>query len=683
MNNIEILSPAGDFLSLKSGVNNGANAIYLGAKELSARSSANNFSFDELKEAVSYCKKRNVKMYLTINTIFFDDEKEIVINVAKNAIEAGIDALIIQDLGVFYLLKDNVNIEFHSSTQMACHSLEGVKFLESLGFSRVVLARELSLDEIKYIVENSNIETEVFVHGALCMSVSGNCYVSSMIGTRSGNRGKCAQTCRLPFKVDNSDKEEYSLSLKDMSLIDYADQLRDIGVTSLKIEGRMKKPEYVAMSTMSLTNKLNGLSYDKDTLKNIFSRTGFTSGYANSDYSSMFGVRKKDDLYKQQEAIKSISKLDNTIKSFLDIDLHIDISLLNKIVVTGVCEEKEYKVYSTDVEPYKNKKITEEDIVKSFSKTGNTIFNVLNISYNINDDVFIKTSTLNELRRNIFQMVLDEKSKIKCNETLKVNDSLKKIKVNDFYFTVRFQTVNQIPFDLLDNIKRVHLPIDEVIKNHEKLKTIKEKIVVELYYTLFSRENDLKSKLKELKQQGYFLYEANNIAHINMLNELNLSFIAGFRLNIVNSYSCNFFGEFSCKNIIMSIEANRHQCENIKSPVGIGVVSYGFIPVMTNRVCPLKHKIGCKKCGEKHSLLDRMGNKFLMSCDSEVSFLFNSKPICLSDKLNDFNNIEFSHIYFTFEKKEYCYKVIKDHFNRANSFHNQSFTRGLFYRKVK
>ena len=259
---IELLSPAGDFECLKAAVQNGANCIYFGANLFSARAYANNFDDDELAKAIEYCKIRGVKTNLTLNILIKDNELESAFNVAKKAYESGIDAIIVQDLGLAkMLIKNFPDLPIHASTQMSVHNLQGVLELQELGFSRVVLSRELSIEEIEYICENSNIEIECFIHGALCISYSGQCLFSSMIGGRSGNRGKCAQSCRLPYELIENEKttldKGYLLSPRDLCSLDYLPRLINCGVKSLKVEGRMKSPEYVATVTRIYRKYIN------------------------------------------------------------------------------------------------------------------------------------------------------------------------------------------------------------------------------------------------------------------------------------------------------------------------------------------------------------------------------------------------------------------------------------------
>lgn len=292
---IELLSPAGDFECLKAAVQNGANCIYFGANLFSARAYANNFDDDELAKAIEYCKIRGVKTNLTLNILIKDDELESAFNVAKKAYESGIDAIIVQDLGLAkMLIKNFPDLPIHASTQMSVHNLQGVLELQELGFSRVVLSRELSIEEIEYICENSNIEIECFIHGALCISYSGQCLFSSMIGGRSGNRGKCAQSCRLPYELIENEKttldKGYLLSPRDLCSLDYLPRLINCGVKSLKVEGRMKSPEYVATVTriyrkyinLAKSNKPYKINeQDRKDLMQVFNRGNFSSGHLN------------------------------------------------------------------------------------------------------------------------------------------------------------------------------------------------------------------------------------------------------------------------------------------------------------------------------------------------------------------------------------------------------------------
>lgn len=352
MKNIELLSPVGDFDCLRAAVQNGADAVYLGISDFNARYSAKNFTLEEFEQAINYAKTRNVKVYLTLNTLIKDDELSNVVDLAKKAYEFGVDAIIVQDFGLAnILLKHIPNLPLHASTQMTIHNLEGAIYLKNLGFKRVVLSRELSLDEIDYISKNSDIETEVFVHGALCISYSGQCLFSSMIGGRSGNRGKCAQGCRLPYELLENDKtidKGYLLSPKDICSLDLLPTLINSGVTSFKIEGRMKTPEYVATVTKIYRKYIDKILNNEDyfidkkdiiELKQVFNRGGFSSGHLESKANTNLIYKEKSNnmgIY-LGEVVRY-----NSNKKYVDIKLETNLSIGDS--VSFINENKKYNV---------------------------------------------------------------------------------------------------------------------------------------------------------------------------------------------------------------------------------------------------------------------------------------------------------------------------------------------------
>ena len=286
----EILAPVGGHEQLLAAVRCGADAVYLGTKGFNARRNAENFEADSLREAVSYCHARGVKLYVTVNTLITDAEKELLEDEARMIAASGADAVIIQDMAVFRLFRDRCpTIKRHASTQTAVHNCDGAKLLRDIGYDRIVLARELSMAEMEKIINESGIEAEAFVHGAHCMSLSGACYLSAMLGGRSGNRGLCAQPCRLDFRIGDAD---HALSLKDMSYIDHIRELADIGVASFKIEGRMKRPEYVAAAVTACVNALAGKEYDKETLQDGSVECSLTVTF----YETLYGAETKDGL---------------------------------------------------------------------------------------------------------------------------------------------------------------------------------------------------------------------------------------------------------------------------------------------------------------------------------------------------------------------------------------------------
>ncbi|MGN1050940.1 MAG: U32 family peptidase, partial [Acutalibacteraceae bacterium] len=412
---IEILSPCGSKECVLPAVSNGADAIYLGMKEFSARKDAQNFDFEELSKTISYCHRRGVKVYLALNTVVFDKEMASALEIVCKCRNMGIDALIVQDLGLVREVKKLCpDLPLHASTQMSVHTLSGAKLLSKLGFKRVVLAREMSLSEIAEICENVDIETEVFVHGANCMCVSGQCYMSSMIGTRSGNRGACAQPCRKPYKIEGN--EGYPLSLKDNSSIEHILDLQSLGVTSVKIEGRMKRPEYVAVSTRACFLKREQGFIEEETkeqLKKVFSRTGFTDGYIKGKLGKdMFGFRQKRDVLSADEKLyKNIrSSYKTEIKRFgVSFDFY-EKEGFPYLLATNFENSVEIKG-SAPFEEAINTPLTKEKVFSLLKKLGGTPFMCKDIRSDIPAGKTVSASVINEMRRKALEFLLSEREK--------------------------------------------------------------------------------------------------------------------------------------------------------------------------------------------------------------------------------------------------------------------------------
>ena len=365
MKNIELLSPVGDFECLKAAVQNGADSVYFGASLFNARASASNFDLETgLKDAISYAKLRGVHTHLTLNTLIKDSEFDNALEVAKKAYEYGIDAIIVQDLGLArYLIKNYPDLPIHASTQMTIHNLEGALEAEKLGFKRVVLSRELSLDEIKYICDNTNVEIETFIHGALCICYSGQCLFSSMVGGRSGNRGKCAQPCRLPYELNDNESGKaldkgYLLSTRDLCGLNYIPALIDAGVMCFKIEGRMKSPQYVATVTriyrkyidLALSDKPYEID-DKDVedLKQVFNRGGFSTGHFEQ-------IPNKDLVYPKKQ--NNMGIYIGNVSNIKENKGHIFINLSAPLSLGDTVEfEKENSKYTVSELMIKNRNI--------------------------------------------------------------------------------------------------------------------------------------------------------------------------------------------------------------------------------------------------------------------------------------------------------------------------------------
>ena len=394
---LEILAPCGSPEALEAALNSGADAVYLGLSSFSARRNAANFTFDEFADSVRTAHRQGTRVYVTLNTLVFDDElpelKKAILGIA----EAKADGVIVQDFGVVRLIKDLApSLRLHASTQMTVTSASGAEFALKQGFSRVVLPRELSLEEIKAITSRVDIETEVFVHGALCVCLSGQCLLSAVMGGRSGNRGLCAQPCRLNYR---SGERDYALSLKDLSLIERLGDLEEAGVTAAKIEGRMKRPEYVAAAVQSCRKVLNGEKADMELLKTVFSRSGFTESYFDGTMSNMQGIRQKEDSEGLSQALSSIRQLYREPYKRFVIDFEVNVKADRPISCTAFCGSLTETVTGDVPQKAINRSTTEEDIINRIGKLGGTVFKAGKISVNTDEGLSVSAAALNELRR--------------------------------------------------------------------------------------------------------------------------------------------------------------------------------------------------------------------------------------------------------------------------------------------
>lgn len=688
-NKIEVLCPSGDFESVVAAVQNGADAVYLGAKDLSARQNAKNFDDEELINAVKYCHIRGVKVYLAINTIIFDSQLADVVNKIKQACSIGIDALIVQDMGVLSIIRELApSMPIHASTQMAVHTRKGAQLLLGLGVKRVVLAREMTLDEIADITHNVEIETEVFVHGALCMSVSGQCYMSGMIGGRSGNRGNCAGTCRLPFSINGHNAGDYALSLKDNCAVEQVQKLVDFGVTSIKIEGRMKRPEYVAAAAKAYSSARNSVIPDMSILRAVFSRSGFTNGYLTGEINSeMFGFRKKSDVVAATpEVLKTLANTYKKESGAVPLKMEIKVSANQEIkLMASDCDGNTATAQADKPEKAINIAVTEEKLIASLSKLGSTPFYVDNIKVELEDGLSVPASIINELRRKVcaeIEQKREQKAPIEINEEFCLDAPIKaRPSHSEIKLRARFRFFEQIPIELMNSFEYIILPLDEVSKNRMSLSPYKDKIIIEPYRVMFSTENDMIKKLNSLYEEGYRHLSADNIAHIQIANEIGYSIHVGCYLNCTNSANAKMLGELNANDITLSFELELTKANRINTNLGLGLIVYGYLPLMIMRNCPIKATIECKECNSTKSLTDRMAMKFRVICNNRrYSEILNSNRLHMAQRMGELGSMDFVTFYFTVEEKEECADVVQEYIDRAPAI--GEFTRGLYYRGV-
>lgn len=687
-NKIEILAPCGGPDSVTAAIRSGADAVYLGSTDFSARAGADNFDFSELKSAVDYCHVRGVKVYLTLNTVVFDDELEAVKNTVVSAAKAKVDALIVQNMGVAVMCKKLVpDLPLHASTQMSVHSPSGAKLLYEEGFKRVVLARELSRKEIKEIAESCpQIELEVFVHGALCMSVSGQCLFSAVIGSRSGNRGRCAQTCRLPFSVGG--KNGYALSLKDNSIIDYIRDLEEIGVCSAKIEGRLKRPEYVAASVSACVQSRDLGYVDKTTrerIERVFSRTGFTDGYYTSKRGyEMFGYRQKDDVVSATP--KLLSDIRNNYKDEkkrVEVSAEFTAESGKTPCLKLFCGELILENHADVIcEQAVNRPLTDETVKKQLLKTGGTPFDIVSLKVNIDKNISVPVSALNKLRRDC----LDELTQTLIDSVPDYNITryhIEKPKPHLSTQKLRYARFTSTSIGKgFKNLDLCYIPFDSPDAEITRLIDSGYNIGVEIPRTLFSREDIITENLKRVKALGVKDVLCNNPAAVYIAKKEEMIIHGGFGLNFTNTLDLLWAEDYGFADTELSFEINTDRIDLLGGNIPRGIVSYGYIPVMITRNCPNKSSgISCKSCGGQSKMKDRLGKTFIFYCDGNSTEILNTLPLDAVDLFEKSKSLDFE--VFRFSVENYVEKVesFLDFIGARDK--NTEKTHGLFLRGVK
>lgn len=687
MNKLEVLAPAGSMESLYPAVRLGADAIYLGAKKLSARSSAQNFSREELKNAVEYCHARGVKVYLACNTLLHDSELAEAMNIIEYACSLPVDALIVQDLGLISLIRQAApNMRLHASTQMSVHTPAGVEMLYNMGFKRAVLSRELSKKEIAEIVKNSPIELEVFVHGALCMSVSGQCYFSAMLGSRSGNRGACAQPCRLPFCAEGG--TGHDLSLKDISLINHLKELEELGVASAKIEGRMKRPEYVAVSVAACRQSLDkGIVAPELTEKlfAVFSRSGFTDGYYTGNRGvGMFGIRSKDDVTSATNKVfNSIHTMYKDEKPIVPIDFSLEIHSGKETVLTCSDGENHTSKAVGDIPQQAIKVALTEEKCKSYiEKTGGTPFYVRDFKCSLDEGLSLPAVALNGLRRNCLDDILIQRGKRNPVEFSEIEfpKTLTRKSIKPKYFRARFTNCD-ISDDFLDS-EIIYVPINCKDEEYISLMDRGFAVAVEIPRGMFGIENRIYERLKHIQSLGINEVLASNIGAVMMAKKLDMDIHGGFGLNIMNTASIEWAESMGIMDVEVSFELTLEQISQLGGKLPIGIISQGRLPLMLTRNCPAQNDgKGCKSCKNAPVLKDRKNIEFPMQCYGSCTEILNSVPVILSDRKNEICGVDFEVLRFSVENSVETEENLQI-FNRKIT-QKGGFTRGLYYRGVE
>lgn len=686
MARIEILAPVGSEEMLRAAVFSGADAVYLGFSGFNARTGAGNFDADSLQEAVRFCHARGVAVHVALNTTVYGTELSALEQAIRAVAASGADAVICQDLAVATLIgKIAPQLPRHGSTQMSVHTLQGALELKELGFTRVVLARELSLPEVEHITKHCGIETECFIHGALCMSVSGQCYMSAFLGGRSGNRGSCAGPCRLPFEANALPEGKpgrlHHLSLKDNSAIDKLDKLQALGVASAKIEGRLRTPEYVAAAVSACLAGREGRAYDRDLLKNAFSRSGFTSGYLDGKIDgTMFGVRSEADAELTKKTLPMLRELYRRERSRVPVQMKLEIEEGGeKLTVTDADGNKAF-AYG-DAEPQPARTDPTESLNRSLTKTGGTPFAAEKITVEMDGGPwFIPGSAVNELRREALDALLKKREVLRPWPTTEEHIAALPQRTLPPRRTLRarFERWEQVPERALDGVEYLILPIAQADRVPREWRA---KTILELPRVMFGAlEQDTARRIAATQDAGFAGYEVSNIAHLRLCRGLPMT--GGFGLNITNNVAAQFYAEQGLSSLLILPEVKDSDIASIAptrngKPVPTGVMIYGHMPLMLTRACPLQNIHDCAHCDKTGVLTDRKAKKFPVRCGLGVRTIYNPVPIYMGDKPGALA-VDYGVAYFTLESREETAQVLDS--IRTHAPFEGEFTRGLYFK---
>lgn len=710
---IEVLAPAGDYDTLRAAVCAGADAVYVGGERFGARAYAKNFTTEELLDAIDYVHLHGRKLYLTVNTLVKEREFSELYAYLLPLYMQGLDAVIVQDVGVMdYILKQFPGFSVHASTQMTVTSAISAKYLESLGVERVVPARELSLTEIREIRDNTELEIECFVHGALCYCYSGQCLLSSMIGGRSGNRGQCAQPCRLPYRIDHGRATDI-LSLKDLCTVQHIPALIENGITSFKIEGRMKQPEYVATVTgiyrkyVDLYLERGSESYavsesDKRKLEQAYQRRGYCDGYYyrhNGKEMLSSGRQKRESSVREsvpdmkcQEKINGVLRLSSGKRATLYLN----------------CRNVETELSGMEVETAANHPVTAERLEKQMRKTGNTPFVFDRIDISVDGEVFLPMQAVNELRRRGLEQL---ENRIVERFRRDVPDRMK------------------IPgYTVCEKAPQGRIPLTASVESMEQLETVVacpevSRIYVEdaLWAVRGNRES-VKKLVRDARNHGKQLYFAmarifrkeaqtfydrywetlsevfdgalvRNLESFLYVREHDENFPVATDSGVYqwNRYAKNWWKHRGIETAAAPIELNRWELKELGIQ-NMEMIVYGYLPVMVTAGCVRKNTSGCDGRVDRLILEDRQHNKNIVKneCVYCYNVIYNKVPLMLWDQYLALQELEPKalRLQFTVESREKTRNILElysamDLQEQKYSMPDMEFTRGHFKRGVK
>ena len=691
---LELLAPAGSMEAVAAAIQNGADAVYLGYGDFNARRNAKNFSREEFAAAVSYCHVRGAKVYLTLNTLLTDRELPQAAEFAAEASVLGADAVLVQDMGVLRMVRQVApDLPIHASTQMTVHNLDGVKMVADLGMTRAVLSRELSRDQIEYICQNAPIEIEVFAHGALCMCYSGQCFLSSIIGGRSGNRGLCAQPCRLKYGWGDK-ADSYPLSLKDLSLAGHLRELRKMGVKCVKLEGRMKRPEYVAVVTGIYSRAIHEdrepTAEEVEQLQAAFSRQGFTQGYyLDQQGSHMFGVREET-----KEPKELFAAARNTYQSGEAQRVPVTFYAMlrpGEPAHVGV-KDPEGRVVTVEgpvPEEARTRPLTADAVEKQLARTGGTPYRAERRRVLVEDGLSLPLSTLNSLRRDALDGLTKQREQLPRRRTGEYHPGARyENRKETPALTISVRSAEQVTRELLDlGPAMVYIPLEELAAHPEKANApAGTSIGVILPRIAWDREfPQMVENLKKVKDLGVKDALVGNLGMIQVAKELGFTLRGDFGLEVYNAQAVKEYKRLGFSSLTLSFELKFPQIRDISKSLDTELITYGRLPLMIVENCIIKNRTGSCNCQNTNILTDRKGARFPVvrapGCRNE---LLNSQKLFLADKAADYRRIGLwaQRLMFTTENPRECVQVAQRYLEQGNWSPNE-YTRGLYYRDVE
>ena len=691
---LELLAPAGSMEALRAAVQNGANAVYLGCGTFNARQSAKNFTPQLLTEAVKYCHIRGVAVHLALNTLVSDKETPDLIELIRHAALSGVDAFIVQDLGVAQLCRQIApSIPLHGSTQMTIHSLPGVLMCAAMGMQRVVLSRELSREEIRHICKESPIEIEVFAHGALCMSYSGQCYLSSVIGGRSGNRGRCAQPCRQSYGYSRWENK-YPLSLKDNCLVPYLQELAEMGVASIKLEGRMKRPEYVATVTRVYRQALDTGNVTRTMLSELhtaFNRQGFTDGYYTGNLGrAMFGIReeKTEEGDWLREARQSYETTENPL-----VPLQFQARLTHNesyLCVTDP-EGRVSSVFGPVPEPAHSQSLTPEMLSQRLSKTGGTPYRCAQISVSVEPGLMLSAAAINAMRRDALNQLTALRAR---RDPIRLSRPQKTPRFSGSHqhpaLTIQVSSREQVTGSLLKSAPAVlYIPIHLLAEDLNWTRSITRRVNVCAVLPRIVHDGELarlQQNLTLAKSLGVNDALVGNLGQVLTVRQCGLNVRGDFGLNLYNSAAMNTARELELRSATLSFEMTLPQIRDVSKAVPCEILAYGRLPLMVTENCLIQGRTGtctCHLSGTK--LVDKTGAEFPVIKDGAScrSVLLNGKKLNLLDRQDDLSRLGLwaFRLYFTTENPREVDQVLASCHDPV-PFDPGACTRGLYLRGI-